>query len=73
MRKLGSKKFSIILVQGMNRQIRRMCEYLGYDVIGLTRVRIMNIQLDAIKLGKYRLLNEQEMKKLNEMIKNSVG
>ncbi len=72
-RKLGSKKFSIILVQGMNRQIRRMCEYLGYDVIALTRVRIMNIQLDAIKLGKYRLLNEQEMKKLNEMIKNSAG
>jgi 23S rRNA pseudouridine2604 synthase len=72
-KKISGKRFSIVLVQGMNRQIRRMCEYLGYDVVALTRVRIMNIQLDSIKLGKYRLLNEQEMKKLNEMIAKSIS
>lgn len=70
-KQISGKKFSIVLVQGMNRQIRRMCEELDYKVISLIRVRIMNILLDGIKLGKYRLLTEPEMKKLNSMIANS--
>lgn len=68
-KQLSGKKFSIILVQGLNRQIRRMCEYFGYHVQELTRIRIMNISIDGIKPGKYRLLNEAEMKSIEERLK----
>lgn len=60
----GKKMFSIILTQGLNRQIRRMCEYLGYRVVSLKRVRIMNIQLGDLKPGKWRDLTESEFKTL---------
>ncbi|MCI8326938.1 MAG: pseudouridine synthase [Lachnospiraceae bacterium] len=58
--KLEKRKFRIILTQGLNRQIRRMCEYLGYRVIRLVRVRIMNIELKDIPVGKYREITHQE-------------
>lgn len=72
-KQLSGKKFSIVLVQGLNRQIRRMCDYLGYKVQTLTRVRIMHISLGDIKPGKYRLLNEPEMQQLQQAIRNSSG
>lgn len=63
-------QFNITLTQGLNRQIRRMCEHLGYDVTRLKRVRIMNIKLD-VPVGKYRALSPQEFKELNELLKDS--
>jgi 23S rRNA pseudouridine2604 synthase len=63
-------KFRIVLTQGLNRQIRRMCEYLGYTVKQLKRIRIMNIHLD-IPPGKWRDLTAKEMEELNRMIQNS--
>jgi len=64
--------FRITLVQGMNRQIRRMCEYFGYEVLRLERIRIMNITLKGIPVGEYRDLRKQELEEMNEMIRNSV-
>lgn len=63
--------FKIILIQGMNRQIRRMCEYFGYEVTKLERTRIMNISLKGLPLGEWRELSEQEMAEIFKMIKNS--
>ena len=62
--------FRIILTQGLNRQIRRMCEYLGYDVFSLQRVRIMNIKLD-VPIGEWRYLTDEEMKEINVMVSDS--
>jgi 23S rRNA pseudouridine2604 synthase len=62
--KKGKNLFRIILTQGLNRQIRRMCEHLGYEVQTLKRVRIMNIQLGDLKEGQWRNLTEQEMQVL---------
>lgn len=67
---LGPKKFKIILTQGLNRQIRRMCEYLGYRVQTLKRVRIMNIALD-VPIGKYREFTEDELNELNSLLTSS--
>lgn len=69
--KLGRRKFRIILTQGLNRQIRRMCEYLGYRVVYLKRVRIMNIKLGDIKSGEYRELTPKEMAELMRLTKDS--
>ena len=69
-KKLGPKKFKIILTQGLNRQIRRMCESLGYRVVSLKRVRIMNIKLD-VPTGKYREFTKEELLKLKGLLKNS--
>ena len=69
-KQLGPKKFKIILTQGLNRQIRRMCESLGYRVQSLKRVRIMNIKLD-IPTGKYREFDKEELSKLNSLLENS--
>ncbi len=66
--KLSSNQFKIILTEGMNRQIRRMCEYFDYHVTNLKRVRIMNIKLD-VPLGKYRHLTPQELDTLMNLIK----
>ena len=68
--KLGEKKFRIVLTQGLNRQIRRMCETLGYRVQSLKRVRIMNITLD-LPIGKYRELTKEELFELNGLLENS--
>jgi 23S rRNA pseudouridine2604 synthase len=62
--------FKIILTQGLNRQIRRMCEFLNYEVVKLKRVRIMNIQLDT-EIGQWRYLTDEEMTGLNELISDS--
>ena len=67
---LGPRNFKIILTQGLNRQIRRMCEALGYRVRSLKRVRIMNIKLDVPK-GGYRELSKEEILELNELLENS--
>jgi 23S rRNA pseudouridine2604 synthase len=67
----GNRRFRITLTQGLNRQIRRMCEHLGYEVQKLTRVRIMNIELGNLPLGKWRYFTQPEMDKLNEMVKDS--
>ncbi len=69
-KQLGPKKFRIILTQGLNRQIRRMCEFLGYRVKSLKRVRIMNIKLD-VSTGEYREFTKKELFELNELLKNS--
>lgn len=68
--KLDIFQFRIILTQGFNRQIRRMCEYLGYEVKKLKRIRIMNIRLD-LPIGKWRHLTNEELKELNFHLKNS--
>ncbi|MBQ8305624.1 MAG: pseudouridine synthase [Blautia sp.] len=66
--KLGKNTFRIILTQGLNRQIRRMCEYLGYRVRRLVRVRIMNLTLDGLKPGEYRKMTENEKNELLAML-----
>jgi 23S rRNA pseudouridine2604 synthase len=63
--------FKIILTQGLNRQIRRMCEFLKYDVIALQRIRIMNIKLDNLKPGQWRNLTKKEIEILNSLVKDS--
>ena len=68
--KLSTYEFRIILTQGLNRQIRRMCEYLNYEVNTLKRVRIMNIKLN-IPLGEYRELTKEEFKEMNILIEDS--
>ena len=69
-KKLGPKKFKIILTQGLNRQIRRMCESLGFRVKSLKRIRIMNIKLD-VPTGKYREFTKEELLELNRLLKDS--
>ena len=63
-------RFRIILTQGLNRQIRRMCEYLGNKVVGLERYRIMNINLD-VPVGKWRHLSKAELKEINRLLTDS--
>ena len=68
--KISSTIFKIVLTQGLNRQIRRMCEYLGYEVTALKRIRIINISLD-IPVGRFRDLTDAEIKELNQLIEPS--
>ncbi len=70
-KKLGPNKFDIILTQGLNRQIRRMCQALGYRVRTLKRVRIMNINLGDLKEDTYRDVSLKELKELNKMLEGS--
>lgn len=72
-RQLSANSFNIILTQGLNRQIRRMTEYLGYEVTRLKRTRIMNISLGDLKPGQWRLLNQKEMAQIQAMIADSSG
>lgn len=69
--KVSEKIFKIILTQGLNRQIRRMCEYLDYEVTKLKRTRIMNVELGYLQTGDWRELTEEEMKEINKMISTS--
>lgn len=69
--KIGKYKFRIVLTQGLNRQIRRMSEALGYKVTELVRVRIMNIELGNLKRGEYRSLTDEELNELYEELKGS--
>ncbi|WP_294208024.1 23S rRNA pseudouridine(2604) synthase RluF [uncultured Chryseobacterium sp.] len=68
--KIDEMNFRIVLTQGLNRQIRRMCEYLGYEVKKLKRIRIMNIMLD-LPVGKWRDLTEHEFSALNALLEDS--
>ncbi|WP_312825588.1 23S rRNA pseudouridine(2604) synthase RluF [Epilithonimonas sp.] len=68
--KIDTMNFRIVLTQGLNRQIRRMCEHLGYEVKKLKRIRIMNIKLD-LPVGKWRDLTPQEMNELNGLLEDS--
>jgi 23S rRNA pseudouridine2604 synthase len=70
-RQEGKKRFRIILTQGLNRQIRRMCEYLGYEVMSLTRVRIMNVSLGNLQIGKWRYLTADEVNTINKLVEGS--
>ena len=70
-KKEGEKKFRIILTQGLNRQIRRMCAALGYKVISLKRVRIMHITLQGLAPGKWRDFSRSEIEEINKLVLNS--
>ena len=69
--RVGDYTFRIILTQGLNRQIRRMCSYLGYEVTRLQRVRIMNIKLDDLEVGEYRYFTPGETEEINRLVANS--
>lgn len=69
-KQIGPKRFNIILTQGLNRQIRRMCEYLGYEVVKLKRVRIMNLVLD-MPVGQWRDMTDKELGELNRVTADS--
>lgn len=71
MEEVDARTFRIVITQGYNRQIRRMCEYFGYKVVKLKRIRIMNITLGSLKKGKYRHVTKEEADKLQELIKDS--
>ena len=70
-KKIGKYTFQIILTQGLNRQIRRMCEALGYQVKELIRIRVMNIELGNLKEGEYRKMTDEELECLYEQIQDS--
>jgi len=69
--KIANRKLRIVLTQGLNRQIRRMCEYFGYRVEKLERIRIMNIKLGDLKPGEYREVTPEEYEKLMHLIRHS--
>ncbi|MCF6307420.1 MAG: 23S rRNA pseudouridine(2604) synthase RluF [Flavobacteriaceae bacterium] len=71
--KIGRYVFKITLIQGLNRQIRRMCEHLGYEVVTLKRLRIMNIQLDNLPVGEWRDLTEKELNDLKLSLGESLN
>ncbi|MPN00453.1 23S rRNA pseudouridine(2604) synthase [bioreactor metagenome] len=71
-KKEGTYVFRIILTQGLNRQIRRMCDYLGYNVTKLQRIRIMNVTLKDLPIGKWRYLTAAEMNTINKLVETSV-
>lgn len=70
-KQIGPRSFNIILTQGLNRQIRRMAEYLGFEVTSLKRVRIMNISLGGLKAGQWREVSPQELAVINHMVQGS--
>lgn len=72
-KQLGSNEFNIILTQGLNRQIRRMCETLGYEVTSLKRLRIMNIELGRLPVGEWRYLTNEEKDKLFDDLNYGTG
>lgn len=72
LKKEGTYVFRIILTQGLNRQIRRMCDYLGYNVTKLQRIRIMNVTLKDLPIGKWRYLTDAEMNTINKLVETSV-
>ena len=69
--RVGKREFRIVLTQGLNRQIRRMCEYFGYRVEKLVRTRIMNIELGSLESGTYRSVTGEEYRQLLHLIKDS--
>ena len=73
LRRAGKFGFDIILTQGLNRQIRRMCEYFGYEVTKLKRVRIMNVVIGNLKPGEWRKLTAAQLADINKAIEHSSG
>jgi 23S rRNA pseudouridine2604 synthase len=71
-KKIDDFSFNIILTQGLNRQIRRMCDYLGYEVKTLKRIRIMNVKLGNLKTGKYRHFTKDELTEVLRLVEDSV-
>lgn len=71
-KKEGKYAFRIILTQGLNRQIRRMCEYFGYEVKKLERLRIMNVSLGNLKIGSWRYLTKKELDEINRLTETSI-
>ncbi len=71
--KIGDKEFEIVLTQGLNRQIRRMCEYLGYRVRRLERIKMMNLEIRRLRLGEWRYLKKAEIEELKYLIRESSG
>ncbi|MBV1924501.1 MAG: 23S rRNA pseudouridine(2604) synthase RluF [Flavobacteriaceae bacterium] len=71
--RVGRFVFKIVLIQGLNRQIRRMCEYLGYEVVALKRTRIMNIELGELPEGKWRDLTKKELTELQDSLGESLN
>jgi 23S rRNA pseudouridine2604 synthase len=69
--KIDDFTFNIVLTQGLNRQIRRMCDYLGYEVKSLKRIRIMNIKLGSLKPGKYRQFTKEELAEVLRLVEDS--
>ena len=69
--KIHDKTFKIILTQGLNRQIRRMCEYLNYNVTRLRRIRIINIEVGNLKAGEYRNFTKEELNELKHLVSDS--
>lgn len=69
--KLNARQFKIILVEGMNRQIRRMCEHLGFEVIKLNRIRIMHLTLQGLQIGDWRELTTHEIERMKELVSGS--
>jgi 23S rRNA pseudouridine2604 synthase len=69
--KIDDFNFNIVLTQGLNRQIRRMCEYLGYKVVKLKRIRIMNISLGDLKPGRYRSFTQAEIQEIYRLVEDS--
>lgn len=70
-RKTGKRNFSIVLTQGLNRQIRRMCEYFGYRVVHLKRVRVMNIRVEGIRPGTFREITGDEELVLRRLVEEN--
>lgn len=70
-KKTGKKTFRIILTQGINRQIRRMCKSQGYNVVKLKRIRIVNINLDKLPMGEYRQVSDEELTELIKLLEKS--
>ncbi len=70
-KKESKNSFRIILTQGLNRQIRRMCEYFGYEVKKLERIRIMNVSIGNLKMGSWRYLTKKELAEINRLTENS--
>ncbi len=66
--KTGTREFHMVLTQGLNRQIRRMCGYFGYEVFRLKRIRVVNIELGTLPVGKYRHLEKRELEELRKII-----
>lgn len=72
-KRINDRRFKIIIRQGLNRQIRRMCEALGYEVVRLIRLRIMHINLGTLKQGEWRYLGYRELRDLKELLKDSAN
>lgn len=70
-RRTGARSFRLIITQGLNRQIRRMCEALGYEVVNLQRIRIMNVTLGNLQPGEYRHIGRREMEQMEELLKRA--